>query len=292
MTDKKTLELMCQAAILTRINGAADRKHIIWSAKDEAAISDYIMASAPERIIRSVPASLQKFSDGDLAAVRRRFAKAGIVRAMQPDDRNFLGIISTGQVDGAGDVCNQSGIDCSVFNKNPAVLGFHDSMSLPVASSTPPWLSGSQTLAIMRFPEPGVSDESDRVAAAIRAGLVRGLSIGFQPLSWSFSKDPARPLGIDFKSLKLLEFSVCSLPCNPGCSIIGSAASGKSASEARTLAARAEAISAGEGKIADLRREVAAAAARVERIPDPPPASREQRLAQARDFRRIAAGLK
>lgn len=93
---------------------------------------------------------------------------------------------------------------------------------------------------------------------------------------------------MDFKSVRLTEFSICSIPCNQGCRIIGAVASGKSASEARALAARVEAISAADAKIAEFRREVDLMAARVAKLPDPPPASREQRLAQARDFRRIA----
>ena len=85
-------------------------------------------------------------------------------------------------------------------------------------------------MAIAKFPRPGVSADSDRVAAAIRGGLVRGASIGFVPLRWSFTKDPARPMGISFHSIKMIEFSVCSIPCNPDCLLIGAVSGGKSAS--------------------------------------------------------------
>jgi hypothetical protein len=138
-----------------------------------------------------------------------------------------------------------------------------------------PWVSGSSLMAVARFPAPGVSPASDQVAAAIRAGLVKGASIGFIPLRWSFSKDPARPMGINFSSVKMLEYSCCSIPCNPGCLLVGPVSAksiGQHIAAARQNEARAltsQARSAGEKK-------------------STVPLSREQRLAEAREFRRRA----
>jgi phage head maturation protease len=132
-------------------------------------------------------------------------------------------------------------------------------------------------LAIARFPKPGVSADSDRISAAVRAGLQRGASIGFIPLKWSFSKDPSRPLGISFHAIKLLEWSFCALPCNQDCRVLGSVANNQSAPS--------------DGKTADRRREARMLAAKahsiIASIPDVP-ATREQRLAEARNIRRAA----
>ena len=144
-------------------------------------------------------------------------------------------------------------------------------------ADTAPWASGNTTLAIARFPQPGISAESDQVAAAIGAGLFRGASIGFVPLKWSFTKDPSRPLGVDFHAIKLLEWSLCSLPCCPDCLLIGAVSGGKSASDVKT---------------ADLRREARALAAKArsisESIQSDPIPTREQRLAEARNFKHLA----
>ena len=139
-------------------------------------------------------------------------------------------------------------------------------------------------LAIAKFPKPGVSANSDQIAAAVRARLQRGASIGFIPLQWSFSKDPARPLGVDFHAIKLLEWSICALPCNPDCILIGSVSGATTSSPS-------------DAKMADLRREARAFSAKVrargESISDPVSTTREQRLAEASAFRRAAmAGLK
>jgi phage head maturation protease len=100
---------------------------------------------------------------------------------------------------------------------------------------------------------------------------MRGVSIGFIPLKWNFSKDPSRPMGVDFHAIKLLEFSICSIPANPDCYVLGSAASSQSAPN--------------DAKVADRRREarMLAASARSlsQSISDAVPLTREQRIAEA-----------
>jgi hypothetical protein len=90
-------------------------------------------------------------------------------------------------------------------------------------------------------------------------------------------------MGIDFHAIKLLEFSFCSLPMNPDCRVLGSV-SGATTSPP-----------GGPGdtpKMADLRREARTLAAKAraisESISDPVPTTRDQRLAEARNFRHAA----
>jgi hypothetical protein len=253
-----TLDALRHDALARRVKGMAGGNHIVWSSKDIALIRDYVM-EIPEKVIRAAPTAAPKFVDLDPAAARRKVASAGItIKDMQPGDLNFLFTISSEQVDLAGDVITIAGVDCSNFNKNPVVLNAHDSSELPIAASTAPWVSGAALMAAAKFPPPGISAESDQVAAAIRASLVRGASVGFVPLKWSFTKDPARPFGVDFQAVRLLEWSICSVPCNPGCLVVG-AVSGKSASAASK--------------------------------PDPVPTTREQRIAEARAIRRAAYSI-
>ena len=99
---------------------------------------------------------------------------------------------------------------------------------MPIAVSTSPAVAGNSLTAVAKFPAPGVSDCSDEVAAALTAGLVRGASVGFIPVRWTFTKDPARPFGVDFQEIRLLEWSICAVPCNPDCLMIGAVDGGKS----------------------------------------------------------------
>ena len=166
--------------------------------------------------------------------------------------------------------------------KNPAVLDSHDSSKPPVASSGRPFMSGDNVLAIPRFPKPGTSTNSDQIRTAANAGILRGISIGFIPLKWSLSKDPARPMGIDFHSIRLLEFSYCSLPMNPDCRVLGSVSSNATSPPGPGDAAKMDAR----------RREARVLAARaralISAIDDEPAPTREQRMAEARNLRRIA----
>src|SRR5260370_41126213 len=138
------------------------------------------------------------------------------------DPLAVIGKITSDRVDLANDRMPPSAIDYADFLKFRGVLDTHDSSKPPVALSTQPWLSGASLLAIANFPRHGVSADSDRVAAAARAGLQRGISIGFVPRKWPFSKDAARPLGIDFNESSLSDRRFSALPCNQHCSALGS----------------------------------------------------------------------
>jgi phage head maturation protease len=205
---------------------------------------------------------------------------ASTARDIQASDLNFLFEISNNSIDRANDTIDPNGIDCAEFNKNPLVLNSHDSSVLPIAVSSAPWVSGTSARAVAKFPKPGISSESDQVAAAIRAGLVKGASVGFVPVKWTFSKDPSRPFGVDFKSVRLLEWSVCSLPCNPGCLLIG-AVSEKSIDQHIAAARQNEA-----------RALTSHARSAGEKASRSAPSTREQRLAEAREFRRRANAVR
>jgi hypothetical protein len=272
-----TLDILRREAISRREKGMPGGNRIDWSVKDTVLLRDYGMAM-PEEIIRAAPVA-RKFLDLDRAALLRSVAAVGVEvkRDMQAADVDFLYVISAEVEDLSNDLVKQPGIDTSSFKRNPVVPPFHDTTVLPVAASTAPWPSGNATLAIAKFPQPGISAESDQMAAAIRAGLFRGASIGFVPTRWSFSKDVNRPLGIDFHEIRLLEWSCVTVPCCPPCLLIG--AVGSKSAPADT-------------KMADRRREARQLTAKARLIiastPDPVPQTRDQRLAEARSFRRIA----
>jgi len=284
------LDLLRQDALIKRLKNIGGNS-IRWSAKDAALIADHIM-TMPARMIRDAPTASRELVDAEEASARNRFSERGIVirAATKPDDLNFLFVISSEVTDLAGDVVTVEGIDRTNFLRNPVVLNAHDSSALPIAVSTAPLVSGGKTLtAIARFPKPGVSERSEQVAAALRGGLVRGSSIGFVPLRWSFTKDPSRPFGVDFHEIRLLEWSVCAVPCNPACLLLG-VVDGKSSSHSSSRNRPLDS----DAKIAGRRSEARALAAKARSISasiaDDSVLTREQRLAEAHNFRRVALG--
>ena len=272
-------DILRDAAFFRRVKGIPAGNRVLWSTKDISVTREKI-AAMPDQIIRAAPSAMvPKLIEHDNAAVRRKFAEAGIaIKAdMQSSDFNFLARITSDRVDLSNDCVKQDRIDCSDFNnRNPVVLPSHKADALPIAISTAPWLSGTSTLAIAKFPQPGVSADSDQFRAAILAGLVKGISIGFIPIEWRFTKDPTRPMGVDFLSIKLLEWSFVSIPCCPDCLLLGAVSGGKSASDV---------------KMADLRRAARALAAEARSLSQsiqPDVTTREGRLSEAKNFRRAS----
>jgi len=181
-------------------------------------------------------------------------------------------------LDHANDSVKLQGIDSSLFAKNGPVLDCHDSSKPPVAVSSRPFMSGDNLLAIARFPKPGISANSDQIKAATLARLLRGVSIGFIPKNWSFSKDPSRPMGVDFSEIRLIEFSLVAIPCNPDCYVLGSVASSQSApgDASKNVASRREEARVLAAKARSLSESIAGSA----------PETREERMAFARNLRR------
>jgi hypothetical protein len=247
-------------ALNTRIKGVPGGKHIAWSTKDIQILTDHYM-TVPEKVLRAAAATSRK-------DVAMRTASI-VTRDIQAGDLNFLWVISRKVVDLVGDVVDN--VNSAMFNKNNPVLGFHDSSTLPVATSSPPYRSGIDLMAVCKFPSPGVNAASDEMAAAVRAGLIKGASIGFRPLRYSFSKDPSRPLGIDFHEVELMEWSLTPSPCCPGCLMVGPVNS-KSVDQYAIAARQAEVRSL----VSSLEKSPGGASSR------PASVTREQRIAEAR----------
>jgi Caudovirus prohead serine protease len=271
------LDFLRKAALHKRINGVSGGNRILWQDKDFIKLHDHAMFARREELICAAPTVIK--SRAAVIPDKASLAKIGIeLRDFSPEDYAILCLITNATTDHVGDSVKPPGVNYSLFGKNSPVLDSHDSSKPPVATSSRPFMSGDNLLAIARFPKPGISANSDQIIAAIRARLLRGVSIGFIPLKWSFSKDPSRPMGVDFNEIKLIEFSMCSIPCNPDCYVLGSVASSQSASAPSDAS-----------KNVDRRRDARALAAKARAlmasIPDPAPTTREQRLAEARAFR-------
>jgi hypothetical protein len=267
------LDFLRQDALRKRIKGVAGGNRILWQDKDLPALYDNVMSARPEQIICATQPTEVNFSEPV------NLSNLGIeVRSDAGLEDHPVCIITTSRSDLTNDSVHVPGVDITDFAKFCAVLDAHDSSKPPVAVSSRPWPSGDNMLAIAKFPKPGVSANSDQISAAVRAGLQRGTSIGFVPLKWSFSKDPARPLGVDFHAIKLLEWSLCGIPCNQDCRVVGWVSGATSSPDA--------------SKMAHLRRAARALAAKArslsESIQSDPVQTREQRLAEAWNFKHMA----
>ncbi|MBF8433649.1 phage major capsid protein [Klebsiella pneumoniae] len=138
------------------------------------------------------------------------------VKSVNEDDRIITGIASTPSPDRDGDIMEPEG---AKFSSDTPFLWQHD-RSQPIGTCTPKMVKeGLQITAKLVKPTSDMPSQLvarlDEAWASIKAGLVRGLSIGFRPIEYSFLDEG----GIRFLSWDLLEVSAVTIPANAECSI-------------------------------------------------------------------------
>ncbi len=134
-------------------------------------------------------------------------------------ERQVRVICSTAEVDRAGDVVVQAGIDLSAYRRNPVVLWNHDPEQ-PIARALEIGLVDGRLQALVQFPPEGVSARADEVHGLVKAGVVNATSVGFMPLD-AEPLDKAKPYrGQRFLKSELMEFSFVSVPANRGAVVV------------------------------------------------------------------------
>jgi hypothetical protein len=196
---------------------ASGGNRILWSEKDVERVARYFGASLrdldPLIVHRDMAGPSAPMADSD-------------AQPMPPISAEFPFVISTQSTDHSLDQINVSGWNYDTFNRNPIVQYSHNSGVLPVGITTKRWIENNRVMARVKFSQDAASQ---RVAAQVNEGVLRGASVGFIPGEWDFSTDPKRKGGIDFtRGHTLLEWSVCNIPCNPDCLSQISPSQGKS----------------------------------------------------------------
>lgn len=197
---------------------AGDGNRVQWRSADIARLAEHFgvrdFATAPA--IAPVPRSLELPTKVERAAEGKS---------------TFTFTISTEAIDRMGDVIALAGWRLEHYKSNPVVLWAHDASLIPVGRATAIWSTGTALKSTVELAT-GISTYADRVRQMIEGGYLNATSVGFQPLKYAFSKDPARPYGIDFLEQELLEWSIVSVPANAECLIDGTA-TGKAAAARR-----------------------------------------------------------
>lgn len=121
-------------------------------------------------------------------------------------------VMSDETVDRMGDVIEAAGWKLDNFLKNPIALFGHDP-SFIVGHWTDVKVQGGKLIGRLSLLPAGISERLDEIRAAVEAGVLRAVSVGF-------SADPSRmePIesgGVRFGSAELMECSLVSVPANP-----------------------------------------------------------------------------
>ncbi|WP_434619221.1 hypothetical protein [Azospirillum sp. B2RO_4] len=137
------------------------------------------------------------------------------------DLRQVRVICSAPEVDRAGDMVVQSGIDLAAYRSNPVVLWQHDP-DRPIAHCAEIGVTDGKLTALVQFPPAGEDELADLIYNRVKNKVVNAVSIGFMGKNLS-ALDPANPPrfdangcnlggGIKYETCELAELSFVSVP--------------------------------------------------------------------------------
>lgn len=121
------------------------------------------------------------------------------------------------------DVIDQNGWDLTGFRLNPVVLWQHNSWDFPIGKCIDIGLEAGALRATVEFVEAdmpmSVGELAETVLRMCKGGFLSATSVGFRPIEFDVSSDPARGAddwlpGFDFRKQDLTEFSIVTVPCN------------------------------------------------------------------------------
>ena len=123
-------------------------------------------------------------------------------------------VLSDETTDRMGDVIVASGWDLKWFRKNPIALFGHDS-SFPIGTWADVRVEGRKLRGRLDFAKEGTSDRIDELRRLVEQGVLKSVSVGFQPME-AEPIDKDRPYGGQrYMRQALLECSLVSVPANP-----------------------------------------------------------------------------
>ena len=148
--------------------------------------------------------------------------RKSFIADLTTEGKTFTATITTNAIDRDGEVLLPEGMITADFEKNSVVFWNHDydrpiGKSLSLTKSRDAWVSKAQ---LAERPESHVGEWfPDTVHALMKQGIIKGVSVGFQPIeSRNPSKKDIELFGDGVKRVfnkwKLLEFSVAPLPAN------------------------------------------------------------------------------
>lgn len=137
------------------------------------------------------------------------------VKALNDDKREITGIATTPEPDRVGDIVEPMGVKF----KNPIPLLWQHRHDSPVGTVK----FGKPTKAGIPFSAslPNITDAGplkeliDMAWQAVKAELVRGVSIGFRPIEYSYIDGG----GVRFTECEVYELSLVTIPCNAAATI-------------------------------------------------------------------------
>lgn len=149
-------------------------------------------------------------------AIEGTIAKTTAAPAPNGDPLEY--VMSDATVDRMGDVLDPDGWQLDNFRKNPVALFGHQS-GFPIGKWRDVAVKGGRLTGRLELLD-AVSDRMREIHAAVAAGVLRAVSVGFHPRKYEPRKDGD---GLRFTEHELVECSLVSVPANPNALAIAKA---------------------------------------------------------------------
>jgi HK97 family phage prohead protease len=112
-----------------------------------------------------------------------------------------------------GDAWEPAGVDLTAFKRNPVILRDHDPGRVIGTATAIGLTSDGSAIAIkIQFAPPGISAVADEARGLAKAGILRGISAGVDPIEVEPLRDGTR--GVRVISSELLEVSLVAVPAD------------------------------------------------------------------------------
>lgn len=133
----------------------------------------------------------------------------------QPGDDPLEYVMSDESVDRVGDVIEAKGWSLNAFRNNPVALFGHDSRFV-IGKWTDVRVEKDRLVGKLDMLGKGISSRIDELHAAVEAGVLRAVSVGFRPLEKPKLRDEKDySAGYIFSKQELMECSLVAVPANP-----------------------------------------------------------------------------
>ncbi len=119
--------------------------------------------------------------------------------------------VTTSTPDRERDIVYAGGIEVANYLANPVVLWSHDHRTPAIGRTVRLDRAGTGFVAECEFAPAADHPLAEQIFKLVTGGFIRGASIGFRPLEWSYDNERD---GVNFRRVELLEWSICNIPAN------------------------------------------------------------------------------
>lgn len=153
--------------------------------------------------------------DDDIKTLKRAKTLTFEIKEINEEERSFLAVASTEDLDRDNDRIMSDGWDLDNFMKNPVIPWSHRYGEPPVAQSVETFVKNKKLYIRPKFATYDEYPFADTIFKLYKGKYLRSFSVGFWPKRYEIVERSKNIRGYDFLENELWEVSACTVPCNP-----------------------------------------------------------------------------